>query len=106
MKAYGSGSGGEQSETVPLKVPPFSDSTLHPMQHLFWASLMPLQESKQHMVRSLAAAGILYPIHKGAVCFCTRPSTVAFKPLAAESSWIFALVTLGFCATVKDAHET
>src|SRR5215467_4778559 len=56
-KEYLYGSGGEQSEAVPLKEVPFADSSLHPMQHLLPLSWAPSHESKQHMVRSLGMAG-------------------------------------------------
>src|SRR5712672_213829 len=98
IKAYGRASGGEQFEFVPLNELPFSDSIRQPMQHLFAAPSKLSIESKQHMVRSLAAAGILYPIQSGAVCFCKRPSTVALSPADAESCCSFALEIFGFGA--------
>src|SRR5579872_4609928 len=73
------------------------------MQHLLpWLSDW-FQESKQHMVRSLAAVGIRYPIQAGASCFCAVASIVCFNPAAAESSCSLALVTLGFCAALSEA---
>src|SRR3954452_23368656 len=57
-KAYGTGSGGAQSETEPLIEVPWSESILQPLQHRLdedepWSP----HESKQHMVRSEALAG-------------------------------------------------
>src|SRR5689334_11122965 len=107
INAYGKGSG-EQFEYVPLNELPFSDSIRQPMQHLFAAASKLLSESKQHIVRSLAAVGIRYPIQSGAVCFCTRPSTAALRPAAAESSCNLAFEIFGLgaasCAAAIAAH--
>ena len=58
-KAYGAGSGGAQSETVPLIDVPRSESIPQPLQHwLDEDGPGSSDESKQHMVRSVALAGM------------------------------------------------
>src|SRR5215467_13938154 len=64
-----------------------------------------LQESKQHIVRSLAAAGMRYPIQSGPACF-SRESTAGLRPLEAEISCTLALVSRGFCAQSREPATT
>src|SRR5947199_6373381 len=91
---------------VPVNDPPLPDSSRQPMQQRLPASSESLHELKQHMLRSLAVVGIRYPIQAGASCFCAIFSNTAFRPAAAEISWIFAFVTFGFWPTQNDAAHS